>query len=104
MPMALTAKQRNALPDSAFAIPSQRKYPVPTRAQARRAGISETQRINTHRNALARAAQPQTAGSYPKIAKKVKARAGAKVAAVGGPRGTTSRPGTRKTRSRSRSR
>jgi hypothetical protein len=35
--MPLTARQRNALPASAFAYPKARKYPVPTRAQARRA-------------------------------------------------------------------
>jgi hypothetical protein len=61
--MALTARQRNALPRSAFAYPSQRKYPVPTKAQARRAGISERQRVNIHRNALSRAAQANTRGS-----------------------------------------
>ena len=55
--MALTAKQRNALPDSAFAYPRQRRFPIPTKAQARRAGISERQRLGLHRNALARAGQ-----------------------------------------------
>jgi hypothetical protein len=98
--MALTAKQRKALPDSAFAYPSKRSFPVPTRAQARKAGISERQRLAVHRNALSRAAQPQTRGSYPAVARKVKARAGAKVATVGGPRGTTSRPGFRKVSAR----
>ena len=62
--MALTAKQRNALPRSAFAYPSRRAYPVPTRAQARRAGISERQRLNIHRNALSRSAQRNTRGSH----------------------------------------
>ena len=61
--MALSARQRNALPPSAFAYPAQRKYPVPTKMQAQKAGISETQRLALHRNALSRAAQPQTAGS-----------------------------------------
>ena len=72
--MALTAKQRNALPNSAFAYPAQRKYPVPTKAQARNAGISERQRIGLHRNALSRAAQSNTAGSYRHVARKVNAR------------------------------
>jgi hypothetical protein len=96
--VAITAAQRRRLPDSAFALPSQRKYPVPTKAQARKAGISEAQRIRLHRNALARSTNKRTVGSYPTIAKKVRARAGPKVATVGGPKGTVSRPGTRKTK------
>jgi hypothetical protein len=93
--MALTSRQRRALPDSAFALPSKRKYPVPTKAQARRAGISEAQRLRLHRNALARSTNKRTAGSYPTIARKVKARAGTKVATVGGKRGNISSPGKR---------
>jgi hypothetical protein len=65
--MALTAKQRNALPDSAFVYRSTRKYPVPTKAQARRAGISERQRLGLHRNALSRAAQSHTSGSPSRV-------------------------------------
>lgn len=80
--MPLTANQRKALPASAFAYPSARKYAVPTKAQAQKAGISETQRIGLHRNALARAAQSGTSGSYGHVARKVKARAGGKVASV----------------------
>jgi hypothetical protein len=57
--MALTAKQRNALPRSAFLDPVRRRFPVPTKAQARRAGIPEDQRVRTLRNALARAGQSQ---------------------------------------------
>ena len=89
--MALTAKQRAALPDSAFVYPKQRKYPVPTKTQARRAGISERQRLATLRNALARAGQPQTSGSYRKVGPKVRARSGGKVASVkkGAPGGAT---------------
>jgi len=98
--MALTARQRRALPDSAFALPSQRKYPVPTKAQARKAGISEAQRIRLHRNALARSTSKRTAGTYPTVAHKVKARAGAKIATVGGPKGTTNRPGLKRKRRR----
>jgi len=62
--VALTSRQRKKLPASAFAYPSQRKYPVPTKAQARKAGISERQRVGMHRNALSRAAQRKTSGSY----------------------------------------
>ena len=98
--MALTAKQRNRLPASAFVYPSRRAYPVPTKAQARRAGISETQRVRTVRNALARANQPQTSGSYGKVARVARRRAGTKVASVGRRRGTTTRPGYRKGRTR----
>lgn len=66
--MALTAKQRSRLPNSAFAYPAQRKYPVPTKAQAKKAGISEKTRLATHRNALARASQRATSGSYRHVA------------------------------------
>lgn len=80
--MALTAKQRKALPASAFAYPAKRTYPVPTRTQAKKAGISETQRLGLHRNALARAAQKSTSGSYGHVAKHVARRSGGKVASV----------------------
>ena len=69
--MALTARQRAKLPASAFAYPKTRKYPVPTKAQARKVGISEKQRVGLHRNALSRAAQSGTAGSYRHVAKHV---------------------------------
>lgn len=65
--MPLTAKQRNKLPKSAFALPGQRKYPVPTKAQAKKAGISEAQRVRTVKNALSRSAQKKTAGSPGKV-------------------------------------
>jgi hypothetical protein len=77
--MALTAKQRRKLPKSAFAYPRQRKYPVPTKTQAKRAGISEKQRVGLHRNALSRAAQSKTSGSYGHVAKHVSRRSGGKV-------------------------
>ena len=96
--MAITTKQRNKLPRSAFVYPSKRSYPVPTKAQARKAGISERNRVASARNALARAAQPQTRGSYPTVARVVKQRVGKKIATVAGPRGTTSRPGYRRSR------
>jgi hypothetical protein len=69
--MALTAKQRKALPSSAFAYPKQRKYPVPTQAQARKVGISERQRQGIHRNALSRAAQTKTMGTSRHVGKVV---------------------------------
>jgi hypothetical protein len=78
--MALSARQRRALPASAFAYPSARKYPVPTKAQARKAGISERQRLGLHRNALARAAQSGTSGSYRHVARHVSRRSPVKPA------------------------
>jgi len=74
--MALSSKQRDALPDNAFAYPRKRKYPVPTKAQAKKAGISEKQRLAIHRNALARAAQKGTSGTYSTVLKKVRKRSG----------------------------
>ena len=73
----LSAAQRRKLPDSAFAYPSRRAFPVPTKAQAKRAGISEGQRQRILRNASARAAQPHTAGSHAHVQRKAKARSGA---------------------------
>lgn len=96
--MALTARQRNALPDSAFALPGRRKYPVPTKAQARKAGIGERQRLRMLRNALGRSGQRKTAGTYQTIAKKVRARGGTAVKSVGGSKGKVSGPGLRKRR------
>jgi hypothetical protein len=95
--MSLTAKQRNALPASAFIDRRNRRFPVPTAAQARKAGIPEAQRLRTLRNALARAAQSQprrqaigkggrkvTVKTVTPAAarRKVRARAGGKVASV----------------------
>ena len=96
--MALTAAQRRRLPPSAFVYPKQRKYPVPTKAQAKRAGISEAQRLRLHRNALARANQKGTSGSYGKVAKKVRARAGSKVGSVAKGKGSLSPPKARRAR------
>jgi len=94
--MALTAKQRRALPASAFVYPSTRKYPVPTKAQAAKAGIGEKQRLGLHRNALARSAQKGTSGSYAKVGPKVRARSGGKVASVKpGAKGGASRPASK---------
>jgi hypothetical protein len=96
--MALTARQRKALPASAFVYPSKRAYPVPTKTQAAKAGIGETQRLALHRNALSRAGSSSTSGSYPAVAKKVRARSGGKVATVHPTKGTISGPGMRKRR------
>jgi hypothetical protein len=65
--MALTAKQRAKLPASAFVYPSVRKYPVPTKAQARKAGITEKQRVATHRAAKSYAARKATMGTPAKV-------------------------------------
>ena len=99
--MALTSKQRKALPASAFAYPKQRKYPVPTKAQAKKAGISERQRVGLHRNALARASQSGTSGSYAHVGRHVRNRSGGKVASVkkGAP-GGASRPASKARRRR----
>ena len=53
-----TAKGTKKLKSSQFAYPKTRKYPINTKKRAR--------------NALARAAQKGTAGSYSHVAKKVK--------------------------------
>ncbi len=69
--MALTAKQRARLPASAFVYHagprSNWKYPVPTKAQARKAGISETERIKVHRAAKSYAARGSTAGTPGRV-------------------------------------
>ncbi len=85
--MALSSKQRKNLPDSAFAYPKERKYPVPTKAQAKKAGISEKKRLRLHRDALAKAAQTGTSGTYSTVQRKVEARSGGKVKTKGGKSG-----------------
>lgn len=67
----MKAAARKKLRSSSFAYPSVRKYPIDTKARAR--------------NALARAAQKNTYGSYAHVAKKVKAKYGSAIA-VGGRR------------------
>lgn len=47
--------------------PKARKYPVPTKAQAKRAGISERERIKVHRAAKAYAARRSTMGTPAKV-------------------------------------
>jgi hypothetical protein len=80
--MALKARRRRSLPSSAFAYPRTRKYPIDTPKRAR--------------NALARAAQSGTSGSYQHVARAVRRRHGNKVASVGKARGTVTRPGYRR--------
>jgi len=70
------------LPDSAFAYPSRRAYPINTKARAR--------------NALARAAQPQTSGSYSHVARAVRKKWGNAISTVGTKRGVLHRAGHRK--------
>lgn len=53
----LTAKRRNKLPKSSFALPSKRKYPIDTKARAR--------------SALRFAARKDTEGSFSTVSRKV---------------------------------
>ena len=89
--VALTAKQRSKLPPSAFLDPKARRFPVPTQTQAKRAGISEAQRVRTLRSALSRAGQTQAKGVKtvtPTAARrKVATRSAGKVASVKETRG-----------------
>ena len=58
----LTTKMRKVLPDSAFALPGQRKYPMPDASHAQ--------------NAMARASQQVDAGNLsPKAAARIRAKA-----------------------------
>ena len=81
-----TAKGTKRLPSSAFAYPKTRQYPINTKKRAR--------------NALARAAQPGTSGNYSTVARAVRKRYGNAIPTVGKKRGTTTRPGYRKTKRR----
>jgi hypothetical protein len=80
----LTARQRSKLPRSAFVVKGTKgkrstyKYPVPTKAQARKAGISERQRQTMHRAALSYSARRTTASSYRKVAPVVHRRSAAR--------------------------
>lgn len=77
--MALTTAQRNRLPDSAFVYPSRRAYPAPTRAQARAAGISETQRQRTLNSARSYGARSSTSGSSGRINRVTATRSGGRL-------------------------
>jgi hypothetical protein len=69
--VALTSKQRNKLPKEAFVYSSgprsNWRYPVPTKAMAAKAGISERQRQNIHAAALTFAASSNTRGSHSTV-------------------------------------
>jgi len=69
----MKASKRRSLPRSAFAYPRTRSYPIDTLARAR--------------NALARAAQRGTKGSYAHVAAAVRRRWGNKVKSVARARG-----------------
>lgn len=83
----LKASRRKKLPKSAFAYPSTRKYPIHDKAHAR--------------NALARAAQKGTSGTYAHVAAAVRKKYGSSIAVGGKKRTTASR---RKSSRRSSSR
>jgi len=80
----MKASRRKSLPSSAFAYPRSRKYPIDTKARAR--------------NALARAAQSGTSGSYSHVARAVRKRYGNAIPTVGKAKGTVTGPGYRKGR------
>lgn len=65
--MALSAKQRARLPKSAFVYPGVKKYPVPTKSQAKAAGISEKQRVQLGRSAKSYASRKSTMGTPSKV-------------------------------------
>jgi hypothetical protein len=69
--MAATRAQINKLPKSAFAYPATRSYPVPTRTQAKAAGISEANRVKMHRAALSYSARKSTSGSYAVVSSRL---------------------------------
>jgi hypothetical protein len=89
--MAISASQRARLPRGAYVYgPSspvggkgRKAYPIDTPARAR--------------NALARSRQKRTSGSYPKVARAVRAKWGNRIASVGRKRGTVSGPGYART-------
>ena len=66
---ASTAKGTKKLKSSQFAYPKTRKYPIDTKKRAR--------------NALARAAQKGTSGSYSHVAKKVRSKYGSAITTKG---------------------
>jgi hypothetical protein len=109
--MALTARQRAKLPRSAFLYApkgsprSRWRYPVPTKAQARRAGIGEAQRQRIAKAAVSYSAHRNTIGSRRLVEPAARARAGAtrrpRPGAV--PR-SQRRAGATRTRTRSRTR
>jgi hypothetical protein len=75
----ISSAQRRRLPDSAFTIPSRRAYPQPTKAQAAKAGISESQRLRLHKAAISYGARRDTGGSKSKMSRVAATRTGGKV-------------------------
>jgi hypothetical protein len=107
--MALTARQRARLPRSAFlyaprgAPRSRWRYPVPTRAQARRAGIGEVQRQRIAKAAVSYSAHRNTIGSRRRVEPIARARAGAtRRARPGAVHRSQRRAGTTRARTRVR--
>ena len=100
--MALTTRQRNALPRSAFLYaPADKprsawRYPVPTKAMAQRAGISEAQRQRTAKAAVSYSARSGTIGSKRVVEPVARQRAGATPAR----RGSAPRSSARATKAR----
>jgi len=76
-PTKSSAPGTRRLPSSAFAYPRQRAYPINTKARAR--------------NALARAAQKGTSGTYAHVARRVRQRYGSTIAVRGAKRGRSRR-------------
>ena len=82
----MKAKTRKKLPPKAFADRKAKKFPIKTPKQARAS--------------LRAAGRKDTAGSYRKVAKKVRGRHGEKVPSVGPKKGSVTKPGFRKGRKR----
>ena len=72
----LTYNERQKLPPSAFAIPDERKYPVPTVEQLREAGVPNPEKAaETHaRNALARVSADGTESEKRRVCRMVRQR------------------------------
>lgn len=72
----LTYRERQKLPPSAFAIPGEEKYPIPTVEQLREAGVPNPEKAaETHaRNALARVAQHGTDSEKHRVCRLVATR------------------------------
>ena len=75
---ASTAKGTKRLRSSSFAYPKTRQYPINTKKRAR--------------NALARAAQSGTSGTYAHVARAVRKKWGNAIGTVGKKKGTTTKP------------
>jgi hypothetical protein len=80
--MSISAAKRRSLKPSQFAYPRQRKYPIDTPKRAR--------------NALSRAAQSKTSGTYSHVAAAVRRKYGNRIASVARKRGTVAHAGYRR--------